>query len=234
MNKTSVIITAYNCEKFIRSSVESVICQTHQAEEIIVVDDGSTDDTVKIAKEYPVLVLTGPNVGTAQARNRGIRLSKGDFIAFLDGDDFYLPEKIERSLELFSQSDHIGVVHSGLYYFHVSKQVDVSYAEEKEYKDLLDRCWVMTNSIVRREVFDHVGLFDPSFICIEDYDLWERILREGYLIKAFREPLFVYRKHDGAKSVRRRELFDTENKIIKERIRRVLETNQNKNLVGVI
>ena len=139
MNKTSVIITAYNCEKFIRSSVESVICQTHQAEEIIVVDDGSTDDTVKIAKEYPVLVLTGPNVGTAQARNRGIRLSKGDFIAFLDGDDFYLPEKIERSLELFSQSDHIGVVHSGLYYFHVSKQVDVSYAEEKEYKDLLDR-----------------------------------------------------------------------------------------------
>lgn len=102
MSLVSIVIPCYNAGRWLREAIDSCLGQTYPNLEIIVVDDGSTDDSLSIARSYgsDIVVSTGPNKGESGARNKGFSLSHGDFIQFLDADDYLLPEKIERQVAL--------------------------------------------------------------------------------------------------------------------------------------
>src|SRR5688500_8177111 len=112
----SVVIPTYNYGRFIAHAIRSVLAQTRPADEIIIVDDGSTDDTTDAVKQFGenVKYVRQENAGVCAARNRGVRESTGDLIAFLDADDTWEPENLEKQLDRFSRDGRIGLVHCGM------------------------------------------------------------------------------------------------------------------------
>lgn len=113
--RVTAAIPAYNAERYLPDAIESVLAQTHPCFELIVVDDGSTDSTVQIAQSFSeVRCVSQPNRGDASARNRAISEAQGDLIAFLDADDFWLPEKISSQLDLFRSNPRLGMAYTGV------------------------------------------------------------------------------------------------------------------------
>jgi glycosyltransferase involved in cell wall biosynthesis len=183
----SVIIPAYNASLFIKESIDSAISQAYSEKEIIVVDDGSTDKTTDILNAYgsKIIYFRKKNGGPGSARNVGIKMSRGKFIAFLDADDKWLPNKLSLQIEYFEQNPMVGVV------FGVQeggKGDPMNYGAFIENKmnagwifDELLKCNFVNTSttIVKREIFDRVGLFDEDrkLISVEDINLWLRISR---------------------------------------------------------
>ncbi|MBV6496243.1 MAG: putative glycosyltransferase EpsE [Pyrinomonadaceae bacterium] len=112
----SVIIPNYNYARYLPEAIESVLAQTHKNVEVIVVDDGSTDDSKEVLASFGDRIRTifQQNQGVSAARNRGVAESNGDFLAFLDADDAFLPSKLEKQLELFRADEEIGLVHVGM------------------------------------------------------------------------------------------------------------------------
>ena len=205
----SVIIPAYNSENFIRRAIDSVLAQTHPAEEIIVVDDGSTDNTREIVQSYgpPVQYVHQANAGPGAARNAGIQAAKVEWIAFLDSDDEWLPEKLQVQLDLLKR--HPDLVWATANYScclcdenRRGPELDPVKAEQlmagKEYFDsyfsaYLSGCGGCTDTmIVRRSVFETVGLFDTSYFRAEDSDLWCRIAFRQPRIAYYPQPLAIY------------------------------------------
>ena len=206
--KISVIIPAYNAEPYIRAAIESCLSQTYPPCEIIVVDDASTDGTAAVAESFPapVRVIRLPeNTGVAAARNRGVRASTGDWIAFLDADDWFLPEKLERQRRCLLENERAVLIYAGW------RVIAVDGAESvgrfKPPADLLPmlryRCNLpLLTILVRRSVFDSVGGFNPAFRRCQDWDLWLRIAAR-YSVESFvalPEPLAVYRRVPGSLS----------------------------------
>lgn len=203
MEKVSVIIPNYNYGRFLRQSIESVFDQTLTAHEIIVVDDGSVDDSVEVLNSFgsSIRVVVQKNAGVAAARNKGVEIATGDFFAFLDADDYWYPQKLEKQIQKFSSDTEIGFVHCG------STYVDQKGARIKDYvvgeegwlaDELLKfKPVVIANTLViKRKYFSKIGGFDtkrelhPS----EDWDLCyrlSRICKLGFV----REPLLYYRQH---------------------------------------
>ena len=108
----SVIIPLYNAEVFLAQAIESVLGQTHPPQQVLVIDDGSTDQSAQIARRYgaAVQLVQQPNAGGAQARNRGVTLAQGDLLAFLDNDDWWAPEKLAWQLDALRQSPHLEAI----------------------------------------------------------------------------------------------------------------------------
>ncbi len=115
MINVSVIIPAYNCDRYIREAIASVFAQTYTDYELIIVDDGSTDDTAQVIKSYGdrINYIYQTNQGVAQARNTGLAVAQGKYIAFLDQDDFFYPHKLAAQVELIEQNPHLGMIFSG-------------------------------------------------------------------------------------------------------------------------
>lgn len=193
----SVVIPAYNAGRFLGQAIESVVAQSLAAHEIIVVDDGSSDDTFATARACPgVTCLRQANRGAAAARNAGIGHACGDFIAFLDADDVWLPDKLERQLAAFDRHPEAGFSFSAFWFVPagVTDARDAPYEPEPllawlgdrpdshgtpsgvMYKVLLACNCVNTSSVlVRAPALREVGGFDDSFLFGEDWDLWLRL-----------------------------------------------------------
>lgn len=230
MSEVSVIITAYNCESYIHEAVKSVIEQTASNIEIIVVDDGSTDNTPAIlislaSKDMRIQVYKQVNSGRPSiARNNGLKRARGKFICFLDGDDLYHPEKIERSLKVFAGYPKIDVVfHDVKMLAHDGAEIEGTYLEtagfQQKASDFLDhrggRIYVSnphfynfmsttitglhTSSVmVRKERLDVESIWFPEDMFIgEDIDLWFRLVK-GSSVGYVDEPLSYYRSHDNS------------------------------------
>jgi len=208
MEKISVIIPAYNSAKSLCEAVDSVLAQTYPVHEIIVVDDGSTDNTKEIVTRYArrttrdVQYIYQANKGPAAARNAGLRVAKGDYIAFLDSDDLWLPEKIEKEMALFKGSNY-GMVYCDMSHVVDGKPVYKSYLKEKGYRffgsgdlynGLLNENFIFTPTvIIKTEVLKQIGYFDENYRICEDYKMWLSIARNhsiGYLD----EPLVIRRR----------------------------------------
>ena len=166
----SVVIPVYNAAASVHRAIESALAQTHHPFEIIIVDDGSTDETVQVVQRYPVTLVQKKNGGPSSARNAGVHLSRGEWIAFLDHDDAWHPEKTERQLACV-ESD-ISAVFG---------------AKDPSVRDVTfwDMYWRNlggnpSSTIVRREVIIALGLFDEDLIRAEDYNFWLRFLWAGY------------------------------------------------------
>lgn len=201
----SVIIPTFNYGKFIGEALKSVFEQTLQDFEIIVVDDGSTDNTKEIVQSYgsKVRYFHQAQQGPAAARNKGIRESRGEFVAFLDADDVWLPTKLEKQVNLFRRNSKLGMVltdnflfdESGIYRDYVNKK---GYLLEGDVvANILINSGVVTPTVmVRREVFDRVGLFEENLYIAEDDNMWIRIAVE-YDVDIVDESLAKIRDHRG-------------------------------------
>lgn len=181
----SVVIPTLNRSKFLREAVISVINQSYPVFEIIVVDDGSTEDIQQALSdiEGPIkMVRHETNKGHAAARNTGIELAKGDYIAFLDSDDLWLPHKLEIQIPCFEYREDVGLVGGGFEY--VTSTGELANRsnlppEFPEYEDLAIGLFGFAGSspiaICKKEVFGAVGLFDDTLLLLEDWDMWIRI-----------------------------------------------------------
>ena len=177
----SVIIPTYNRQEFLAKAVESVLKQTWPDIELIVVDDGSTDDTAAMLRaRFPaVRYLYQENQGAAAARNTGIKAACCDLIAFLDSDDRFHEKKIEVQTLAMINSPEYHISHTQEIWYRRGRILNQKQKHRKESGDIFQRslelCAVgMSTIMVRRELFDRVGLFDESLPCCEDYDLWLR------------------------------------------------------------
>lgn len=194
----SVIIPTYNYAKFLPEAIDSVLNQTYQDVEIIIVDDGSTDNTKEIVgnyiQKYPnkVRYLYQKNQGPGAASNKGIIESKGEFIAILGADDIWLPEKLKMQMDLFEEFPVLGFVHTDYSLFNEKRQMlNFKFGVKSKnfsgyiFKYLLRECFIRTSTaIVKRECLNNVGLFEE--ILSEDYDFWLRVSRKykaGYIDK---------------------------------------------------
>jgi glycosyltransferase involved in cell wall biosynthesis len=196
----SVVIPTYQHADFVGQAVQSVLEQTCQEIEVIVVNDGSTDRTLEILESFGtrITVITQDNRGLAAARNVGILHSRGEIIAFLDADDVWLPEKLEKQLDLFKKKPGVGLVFSDAWIFDgeltigkYSQRVvpQAGWVQNK----LFEEDFVpMPSVMVRRTCFDQVGLFDETLRSCEDYDMWLRISRV-WEIDFVPQPLALYR-----------------------------------------
>ena len=186
MANVTAVIPVYNYEQFIADAVDSALGQTYKDMEIIVVDDGSTDNTGEILKRQygsKIKYIYQENRGLSAARNLGIKLSSGQFIALLDADDIWLPEKIELQIQIMGNSDLIGIVSCGGYNINekgkvINIHVTRNYQTKTDFmNDLLLRNVVSGGSyaLVRKECFEKAGMFDENLKSAEDWDMWLRI-----------------------------------------------------------
>lgn len=209
----SVIIPTYNVEGFIGETIDSVLAQTYQDFEIIVVDDGSSDRTSEIISAYgpSVRVIRQENSGVCVARNRGISEAAGQYICLMDHDDYWFPEKLAQQVDVMHKFSDCGVVFASFIRWHPNtngsypppssfdsssfpNDVDPDFSGWIYHQFLID-CWMLTSTAMfRREVFDRCGKFDEMLPYSEDWDLWLRVSREYRFIK-LKRPNTLYRQH---------------------------------------
>jgi len=203
MQKVSVIIPNYNYGRFLRQAITSALGQTAKPREVIVVDDGSTDDSREIIRSFgdAIIAIDQKNAGVAAARNTGAEIATGNLLAFLDADDYWYCDKVEKQLQKFSSDPEIGFVHCGSTYVDVNGSRSHDYVEGAEgwvAEALLkfEPAVIANTLVIKSEAFAKVGGFDinrnlhPS----EDWDLCYRLARE-YKVGFVREPLHFYRQH---------------------------------------
>jgi len=226
--RVSVIIPTYNRARFIERAIQSVLNQTYQGFELIVVDDGSTDDTEERVRNILrsgirfKYVRHDTNRGAAAARNTGIKIAVGEYLAFLDSDDEWLPEKLGKQLRVFkeSQDDKLGAVYSGFSYIkEEGNQKIADHLPKKRgyiFEDMLEKSCVRGGPgifLIKKEVFDQCGFFDereelPNVL--EDYDMWLRISKDykfdfvgDPLVRCYRHPFSstaTVKEYDSAKA----------------------------------
>ena len=185
MLKTSVIIPTYNRSKYLSDALDSVLRQTFQDLEIIVVDDGSIDNSRDIVSRYAerhpgkIRYFYQDNKGPSAARNVGIKEAKGDFIAFLDSDDLWLPDKLKEQLDVFSRNNKLGLVYTGCCIVDsnglISGEYNVSHIpKRKVLSDIYIRNSTSQTSsmMIRKTCFDEIGLFDEGLVVAERIYRW--------------------------------------------------------------
>ena len=179
--RVSVVIPTYNRYKPLKRALTSVFAQTYSPYEVIVIDDGSTDDTSNIQKDFPnIIYIYQKNSGVSSARNKGIKVAKSEWIAFLDSDDEWLENKLEMQVALHQEQQNILMSYTQEIWLRNNIQVNIPKKFQKIGKDVflenLTYCNLAPSSVMlHKKIFDEVGLFDESMEVCEDYDLWLRI-----------------------------------------------------------
>lgn len=204
----SVIIPTHNRPHFLRRAIQSVVDQTYTDWELVVVQNGGTRESEAVVKPFqgagaPIQYHYEPTANPVHARNVGIRLSKGRYIAFLDDDDEWLPTKLERQVALLEQIPGVGLVYCRAW---LVDEGGTIIGEAKDYKgeptfQVFVREWgrvirSLSAVVVRRVCFDRVGVFEPAYQIANDYEFYLRLAR-WYRCVALAEPLFRYRRHCG-------------------------------------
>lgn len=205
---------AYNAGRYVAEAIRSVLEQTYAEWELVVVDDGSTDDTARIvrelsARETRIRYVSRQNGGQAAARNTGIRISRGPLVAFLDADDLWVKEKLELQVKVLEETgadlvssngfvfrgDDLGTEAYGL----ATAPGRISGADMFRLLYAFNRIQIQS-VLVRRDWLDKVGLFDEdrSYQNCEDYDLWLSLARSGAVFYGMEEKLIMYRRHSAA------------------------------------
>jgi len=210
----SVIIPTYNKSQYLREAIKSVLNQTYKNIEVIVVDDGSTDNTKEIVESFNdsrIIYIFQENKGPAIARSTGIKKAQGEYIAFLDSDDLWLKEKLKRQLDFMEKNSEVGLMGTGCYEITdkgkiIGKKI-FPIKNKILQKDLIKyNPFIQSSVMAKKEVFDKVGLwYDEKFRESEDYELWLRIAG-NYKIGNLAELLVMKRYYrDGLSPAKDRE-----------------------------
>ena len=205
MPTVSVITPTYNRMGLLTEAIASVRAQTFPDWELIVVDDGSADETPRLLEAYArrdarIRPVRQPNQGLSAARNAGLRVAKGEFVAFLDDDDLWLPEKLQVQVAFMHARPELGMCYSSVHL--LSSRTGTTWVIPRRpgttYRDLFERNSIhVPTAFVRRSCLDAVGHFNPQLRICQDFELWLRIARR-YPIGFIDRPLASYRRHEGA------------------------------------
>jgi glycosyltransferase involved in cell wall biosynthesis len=218
----SVIIPAYNVARFIAEALDSVFAQTLTEFEVIVVNDGSTD-TAELERAlapylHRVCYIRQENLGAGAARNRGVRIGRGEFVAFLDGDDLWMPKYLEKQLKFVRRGGY-DLAYADALLFGNSPAAGKTYMQTAPSKGpvtflslIRAQCNVITSGVVaRRLTLIEAGLFDESLRNAQDFELWTRLARRGARLGYQRKVLLRYRCREGSLS------GDMRNRLARER-----------------
>jgi glycosyltransferase involved in cell wall biosynthesis len=206
--RVSVVIPTYNSGVMVKEAIESVLAQTYSDFEIVVVDDGSTDNTECIVRQFGdrVRYFKQENQGVSAARNTGIKQSLGDYVAFLDSDDLWLSEKLAEQIPWLEADPKLGLVYcdwavnSGETVLKSSYLKDLPAASGYVFDELIQSGFILTSGVVvRRACLDDAGDFDKSLEISQDYDLWLRISYR-WKVQLVDKRLFTKRSWDGSLS----------------------------------
>ncbi len=203
MSKVSVIIPTYNRGEVVLRALRSVFAQDHAVDQVIVVDDGSTDDTIERVERYfpGVELIVQTNHGVSHARNRGIERARNEWLAFLDSDDEWLPGKITAQLAAIMSDGISRVCHSDEIWVRNGRRVNPMNKHRKYGGDIflhcLPRCVMSPSSVVlHRSVVEELGGFDETLPVCEDYDLWLRIACQTTVLYVPEKLLIKYGGHE--------------------------------------
>lgn len=200
----SVIVPVYNRAHLVTETVASILQQTYRGIEVILINDGSTDNSLNVIQalqqEYPdvIRIIDQDNQGQTIARNQGIKHAKGKYVAFLDSDDLWVPDKLELQIPLFDKG--VGLVYGGVELINERGETTGFDAcdpaiQGKIYPQLLVKNRMTGGSVVvLREALEIVGVFDSKFSAAENWDLWLRICKE-YQARLVNKPVVKYRLH---------------------------------------
>ncbi|MDQ3704900.1 MAG: glycosyltransferase [Chloroflexota bacterium] len=228
----SAIITTYNYGRFIAGAIDSVLNQTRRPDEVVVVDDGSTDDTASIVAGYEshgVRYIYQPNAGAGAARNMGIQATSGKLIAFLDADDRWLPNKLELQLAHLRRHPTAGLITGSEWQINLERQGELDaeppvlfqrkpLGAANLYRQLLVENTLGNPSIVlvKRACFERAGLFDEGLRLGQDWDMWIRIARVCR-VGVVDAPLLNFNFHSGSLTAGQREARIASNREIRRR-----------------
>lgn len=213
----TAIIPTYNYGRFIGATLESVLAQTLRPAEVIVVDDGSMDDTEAVVRAFidaaandadgvRIEYIKQANAGVCAARNRGVAASAGEYIAFADADDIWHPTKLEKQIAKFGEDEKIGLVHCGMREFDSDTGETIAVNIDGMEGDVADELLLWERSVIigpggtillTRKAFDEAGGFDTEMKVGEDWDFCYRVARK-YRVGFVREALVDYRSHASA------------------------------------
>ena len=210
----SVVIPTYNRATVLKRALTSVLNQTVAPAEILVVDDGSIDDTRAVVRQFinasvPMRYIRISNSGVSHARNLGIRRAQHSWIALLDSDDEWLPNRLATQLELAAANPQYQLIHGEEIWVRQGKRVNPRHKHRKSgghiFQRSLELCLISPSAaLLRRELLDDVGWFDEDFVVCEDYDLWLRVTAR-HEIGFVTEPIIIkYGGHDDQLSAKYR------------------------------
>jgi len=220
MPRVSVIMPTFNCARFLPRALESVFAQTFTDYEVIVADDGSTDDTREVLAPYSgkITYLFQPNRGPSSARNLALSKASGEFIAYLDADDMWYPHKLERQVAFLDAHREYGLLHSDASFVDESDRILFhAYFRERPRTVARGSCLMqllrknsihMPTVLEKRECVERVGRFDERLRNGEDYLHWILVAMEGVTFAYIDEPLALYRKTTGSLSSNERGDFE--------------------------
>jgi glycosyltransferase involved in cell wall biosynthesis len=195
----SVVIPVFNGELYLRAALDSVAAQDYRPLEVIVVDDGSTDATPDIVKDFSALsdlschFVYQPNQGPGAARNRGLQMATGDWVAFLDADDVWMPQKTSCQLKVFAAHHDAGIIWGESRLFWGATPDD---AINEGMIEPARPMYLLQSMLFRRPVLAQVGPFDPALRLGEDVDWLLRAVEQGVLTIIHPDPVVYYRRHE--------------------------------------
>lgn len=193
MELVSIVIPCYKQAHFLPDAIESALKQTYPNIEIIVVNDGSPDNTSEVVSYYPnVILIEQENKGLSGARNSGIRAAKGTYILPLDADDKIDPEFVSKTIKLQKDYD---IISTGLETFGDEKRKWITDLKEPNYKNFLQRNHINCCSLFKKTVWEKCGYDENMKLGFEDWDFWIQATRNGFKVKVIPDILFYYRKH---------------------------------------
>ena len=193
----SIIITNYNYGRFLGEAIESALAQTWQNREILFIDDGSTDDSVEVARRYPITLFTQKNSGVCIARNNALSVARGEYVSFLDADDRLPPTAIEHMLvRLRDAPPDVGYIYGQMQYFGVKTGLFASQPFDP--RKLAKANFICATTLLRKQIIIDAGGYDDGFRMLrEDWELYLRLWSRGYRGEFLPEVILEYRKHKG-------------------------------------
>jgi len=220
----SIIIPTYDNARYLGRTIESALGQDHVDREVIVVDDGSTDETPEVLARYEgrIRAVRQPNAGVSTARNHGLSLARGEYVVFLDGDDVLLPDKLSAQLAVIETHPHLGYVHSGWHRIDGNDAIIDTIEPWRQVPELTVESWLIRKPVFmgamlfRRKWIDRAGGFDVALPQAEDLKLVFQMVRMGCQGAWLHRPTVCYRQHGSSLTKNRLQMLTCSNRVVAE------------------